>query len=180
MIPFDYQPRTRMVFGANAIDQLGALAAELGARRALVVSDSGIVSAGHAQHGLDSLRKADLVTCLFDGTRENPTTQEVDAGLQVARDFQPDLIVGLGGGSSLDCAKGINFVYSCGGRMQDYWGVGKATTQMLPMIAVPTTAGTGSEMQSFALIADAQTHQKMACGTKKPPAAWRFSIPDLR
>ena len=176
MNPFDYQPRTRMVFGANAIDQLGALAAELGARRALVVSDPGIVSAGHTQHGIESLRKSGLETCLFAGTRENPTTHEVNAGLQVAQDFRPDLLVGLGGGSSLDCAKGINFVYSCGGRMQDYWGVGKATADMLPMIAVPTTAGTGSEMQSFALISDAETHQKMACGDKR--AACRVAILD--
>lgn len=176
MIPFDYQPRTRMVFGADTIGQLGVLAAELGAWRALVVSDPGIVSAGHTQHGIDSLRKSGLATCLFDATCENPTTREVDAGLEVARDFRPDLLVGLGGGSSIDCAKGINFIYSCGGRMQDYWGVGKATADMLPMIAVPTTAGTGSEMQSFALISDADTHQKMACGDKR--AACRVAILD--
>ena len=73
-------------------------------------------------------------------------------------------IVGLGGGSAMDCAKGINFVLTGGGRMQDYWGVGLARGPMLPMVAVPTTAGTGSEAQSFALITDPQTHQKMACG----------------
>ena len=67
----------------------------------------------------------------------------------------------------MDCAKGINFVYSNGGTMRDYWGVGKATQEMVPMIAVPTTAGTGSESQSFALISDAETHVKMACGDKK-------------
>jgi alcohol dehydrogenase len=76
----------------------------------------------------------------------------------------------------MDCAKGINFLYSGGGRMQDYWGVGKALKPMLPMIAVPTTAGTGSESQSFALISDAQTHVKMACGDKK--ASFRVAILD--
>ena len=76
----------------------------------------------------------------------------------------------------MDCAKGINFLYSNGGRMQDYWGVGKATREMLPMIAVPTTAGTGSEAQSFALISDAETHVKMACGDKK--AACRVALLD--
>ena len=76
----------------------------------------------------------------------------------------------------MDCAKGINFLYSCGGRMQDYWGDGKATGPLLPMIAVPTTAGTGSETQSFALIADAETHVKMACGDKR--AAFRVAILD--
>ena len=76
----------------------------------------------------------------------------------------------------MDCAKGINFLYSCGGRMQDYWGEGKATGPLLPMIAVPTTAGTGSETQSYALIADAKTHVKMACGDKR--AAFRVAILD--
>jgi alcohol dehydrogenase len=176
MIPFDYQPRTRIVFGPDKVASLGALAGELGTRRALVVSDPGIVAAGHAQRGLDSLRKAGIETHLFDGVEENPTTANVDAGLQVARRHNIELVVGLGGGSSMDCAKGINFLFSGGGRMQDYWGVGKMTKEMLPMIAVPTTAGTGSEAQSFALISDAQTHVKMACGDKK--ASCRIAILD--
>jgi alcohol dehydrogenase len=176
MIPFDYQPRTRIVFGPNKIDDLGALAGELGARRVLLVSDPGIVQAGHAPRGLDSLRKAGIDTLLFDGVAENPTTDNVEAGVVAARRHDPELIVGLGGGSSMDCAKGINFVYSNGGSMRDYWGVGKATREMLPMIAVPTTAGTGSETQSFALISDAKTHVKMACGDKK--ASFRVALLD--
>jgi alcohol dehydrogenase len=174
--PFDFQPRTRIVFGAGQLDQLGSLAAELGVRRVLVVSDPGIVQAGHVGRGIESLQAASLQTLLFDGVAENPTTAHVAAGLAVAKDYQPDLIVGLGGGSSMDCAKGINFLYSCGGSMQDYWGVGKATADLLPMIAVPTTAGTGSEAQSFALISDAKTHVKMACGDKR--AAFRVALLD--
>jgi len=76
----------------------------------------------------------------------------------------------------MDCAKGMNFLYSCGGRMQDYWGEGKASGPLLPMMAVPTTAGTGSETQSYALIADAKTHSKMACGDKR--ASFRVAILD--
>ena len=176
MIPFDYQPRTRIVFGPDKIDALGALAGELGARRALVVSDPGIVAAGHAQRGLDSLSKAGISVQLFDGVAENPTTDNVEAGVAIARRHDPELIVGLGGGSSMDCAKGINFLVSNGGRMHDYWGVGKATRPMLPMIAVPTTSGTGSETQSFALISDGKTHVKMACGDKK--ASFRVALLD--
>jgi alcohol dehydrogenase len=176
MIPFDYQPRTRIVFGPDKIDSLGALAGELGARRALVVSDPGIVKVGHAERGLESLAKAGIEAQLYDGVEENPTTDNVDAGAALCRRYQPELIVGLGGGSSMDCAKGINFVYTGGGRMHDYWGVGKATSPMLPMIAVPTTAGTGSETQSFALISDAKTHAKMACGDKK--ASFRVALLD--
>jgi alcohol dehydrogenase len=176
MVPFDYQPRTRIVFGPDKVDTLGELAGELGARRALVVSDPGIIQAGHTQRGLDALKRAGIEAHLFDGVEENPTTANVAAGLQLAKRYDPELIIGLGGGSSMDCAKGINFLYSGGGRMQDYWGVGKMTKEMLPMIAVPTTAGTGSETQSFALISDEKTHVKMACGDKK--ASFRIAILD--
>lgn len=176
MTPFDFYPRTRIVFGPGKIDALGELAGELGARRVLVVSDPGIIAAGHTERGLTALRRAGIETHLFDGVAENPTTDNVEAGLALARRYDPELLVGLGGGSSMDCAKGINFLLTNGGRMHDYWGVGKATRPMLPMIAVPTTAGTGSETQSFALISDAKTHVKMACGDKK--ASFRVALLD--
>ena len=176
MTPFDFQLPTRIVFGPDKIETLGALAAELGARRAFVVSDSGVIAAGHMQRGVDALQQAGIATEHYDDVHENPTSDDVERGVRAAQDYRPDLLVAIGGGSSMDCAKGINFVYSCGGRMQDYWGVGKATGPMLPMIAVPTTAGTGSETQSFALISDSQTHVKMACGDKR--AACRIALLD--
>lgn len=183
MQSFDFHLRTRIVRGVGALAQLGELAAEVLAgsagdagRRVLLVSDPGIVAAGHVQRGIDSLTAAGLEVQLFDGAQENPTTDNIEQGLAVAKQFKPDLLVGLGGGSSMDCAKGVNFVYSGGGTMHDYHGVGKATKPMLPMIAVPTTSGTGSEMQSFALISDAKTHVKMACGDKK--ASCRVAILD--
>ncbi|QDU88302.1 1,3-propanediol dehydrogenase [Pirellulimonas nuda] len=176
MVSFDFHCPTRIVFGPGRVAELGALAKSIGGNRVLVVSDPGIEKAGHTQRGIEALVSEGFDAQVFDGLRENPTTDHVDAGLTVARDFRPELIVAIGGGSSMDCAKGINFLYSCGGRMQDYWGVGKATADLLPMIAVPTTAGTGSEAQSFALISDAQTHVKMACGDKR--AAFRIALLD--
>jgi len=173
---FDYHPRTRVVFGAGSLSRLGTLARENGARRILLVTDPGIVEAGHAPRAQQILEEAALEVILFDGVEENPTTRHVDAGLEVARENRVDFLVGLGGGSSMDCAKGINFVYTSGGTIKDYWGLGKAKKPMLPMIAVPTTGGTGSECQSFALIADPETHQKMACGDKK--AACRIALLD--
>lgn len=177
MTPFDFSLPTRIVFGAGVLSRLGELTASLpGVQRVLVVSDPGVVGAGHTPRAMETLHDAGLETALFDGVGENPTTEHVDAGLSVARDFRPQCIVGLGGGSSMDCAKGINFLYSCGGQMQDYWGVGKATADLLPMIAAPTTAGTGSETQSFALISDADSHAKMACGDRR--AAFRIALLD--
>ena len=174
---FELRAATRLVVGPGTIGRLGALARELGATRALVASDPGVVRAGHTAAGLASLAAAGIATAVFDRFGENPTTAHIDAGTALARDFAPDLLVGLGGGSSMDCAKGINFLLSCGGRMQDYRGRNTATGPMLPSIAVPTTAGTGSETQSFALITDAATGMKMACGD--PRAAFRVAILDV-
>ncbi len=165
-IGFDFQPRTRVIFGAGTVDRVGELARAIGTN-ALLVTDPGIVAAGHVERARRRLDAAGVSVTIFDRVRENPTTREVDECLEVARAVRPELIIGLGGGSSMDTAKGCNFILTNGGRMQDYWGVGKATKPMLPLIAVPTTAGTGSECQSFALIADEETHQKMACGDPK-------------
>lgn len=176
MKPFDFQPRTRIVFGSGSLARLGELARPLAKTRAMVVSDPGVIRAGHADRAADSLKEAGFEVRLFDGVHENPTTDDVEVGRAAAADFRPELLVAVGGGSSMDCAKGINFVFSNGGRMKDYWGVGKAAHPMLPMIAVPTTAGTGSETQSFALISDAETHVKMACGD--PKAAFAVAVLD--
>ncbi|TWT97073.1 1,3-propanediol dehydrogenase [Botrimarina colliarenosi] len=176
MPPFDFNCPTRIVFGPGRVAELGALTAGLGVRRAMLVSDPGIIQAGHTGRCVELLGAAGIEALVFDGVQENPTTDNVERGVEVAKEYQPDVIVAVGGGSSMDCSKGINFVHSCGGRMQDYWGVGKATGPMLPMVAVPTTSGTGSEAQSFALISDATTHTKMACGDKR--AAFRLAVLD--
>ncbi|MFM7206445.1 MAG: iron-containing alcohol dehydrogenase [Planctomycetaceae bacterium] len=176
-LSFTFSAPTRLIVGPGSIRRLGDLARELGATRVLVTSDPGIIEFGHTADGIESLHAAGLATEVFSGFAENPSSSEVEAGTAVARAFRPDLLVGLGGGSSMDCAKGINFLLSCGGRMRDYRGRGTATGPMLPSIAVPTTAGTGSETQSFALITDNETGMKMACGD--PRAAFRVAILDV-
>jgi alcohol dehydrogenase len=173
---FDYQPLTRVVFGAGTAARLGELVREYGGRRVLLVTDPGLEEAGHPQRALASLREAGLVAFVFDAVEVNPTDRHVQAGLKAARSHGIDFLVAVGGGSSMDCAKGINFLLTNGGRMADYRGFGKVTKPMLPSISVPTTAGTGSEAQSYALIADERTHMKMACGDRK--AAFRAAILD--
>ena len=176
MPPTPTSDRTQIVRGEGAIAQLGKLTRSLKAKKAFLVTDPGIVAAGHVDAALQSLKKFNIEVHVFDGAQENPTTANVEEGLKIAKDYDPDVLIGLGGGSSMDCAKGINFLISCGGKMQDYWGVGKATGPMLPLIAIPTTSGTGSEMQSFALISDKDSHIKMACGDKR--AAAKIAILD--
>lgn len=171
--------RTRVLFGSGVLSQIGRLVTEEGGTRVLLVSDPGIVRAGHVETARAAIQDAGVKALVFDDVEENPTTIHVERGVAFAREHDVDFIVGLGGGSSMDCAKGINFLLTNGGEMKDYWGVGKATRPMLPMIAVPTTSGTGSEAQSFALISDPETHQKMACGDPKAACRWALLDPDL-
>lgn len=176
---FDKQPRTRIVFGNGVVSRVGTLTAELGGRRALLVTDPGIVQAGHAQRVSRLLLEHIPDVAVFDQARENPDTRCVDECAAIAREFQPDVLIGLGGGSAMDTAKGCNFIFTNGGRMADYWGVGKAKLPMLPFVAIPTTAGTGSECQSAALIAESDTHLKMACLDTKAAARVAILDPEL-
>lgn len=176
---FAHAPGTQVVFGSGTVQRTGEFARSMGARRALVVTDRGIASAGHLDPVLTSLREAGLDAESFQGVVENPTTDTVDECVAAARESGADLLIGLGGGSSMDTAKGCNFILTNGGRMSDYHGTGKATKPMLPLIAIPTTAGTGSECQSYALISDAVTHVKMACGDRKAAARVAILDPEL-
>lgn len=173
---FEFQPMTRVLRGVGVLDRLGEVTAGLGGQRVLLVTDPGLEAAGHPQRALKSLEAAGLAVAVFDEVEENPTTRHVEKGLAVARRQNSQTIVAVGGGSAMDCAKGINFLFTNGGQMKDYWGVGKATHPMLPSVGVPTTGGTGSEAQSFALICDPESHLKMACGDKK--AAFRVALLD--
>jgi alcohol dehydrogenase len=179
MTLLDLNCSTLILHESGVLDQIGVYASSWNCCRALIVSDPGIVATGHPQRAIQYLQQAGIQTQLFTDVHENPTTDDVQRGVEIAQEFQPDLLIGLGGGSSMDCAKGINFLYCGGGQMQDYWGIGKATEPMLPMIAIPTTAGTGSETQSFALISDAKTHTKMACGDKKATCKLAILDPEL-
>ncbi|MDB5311475.1 MAG: dhaT 2 [Gemmataceae bacterium] len=165
-----------MVFEPGGLARLGGVVRDLGGRRVMLVTDPGLEHAGHPQRAETAVREAGLEVFTFDGVKENPTEREVAAGVVFARTHRVDSIVAVGGGSSMDCAKGINFLLTNGGRMADYKGFGKAAKPMLPSVGVPTTAGTGSEAQCYALITDEKTHLKMACGDKK--AAFRVSILD--
>lgn len=168
----------RVLTGNGSIDRLGALAKELGFSRTLLVADAGLVRAGHLEHAHASLEAAGVDALEFSEFGPNPDADMLEAGRRYAAGKGIDSIIGLGGGSSLDCAKGINFLLTQGGVIHDFQGYAKATKPMLPMIGVPTTAGTGSEAQSYAIISDPGTHRKMACGD--PKAAFRAVILDPR
>jgi alcohol dehydrogenase len=176
LIPIDFQSRTRVVFGEGALERLGEIARELQFGHTLLVADPGIVDAGYAARAAAALGAAGVAVTGFHDFDANPDSRMVEAGRAAAAAAQVDSLVAVGGGSSLDCAKGINFVLGGGGTMRDYRGYGKARGRLLPSIGVPTTAGTGSEAQSYAIVSDAETHAKMACGD--PGIAFRVVILD--
>jgi alcohol dehydrogenase len=173
---FDFRPRTRVVFGAGEFARLGEVARELGGTRCLLVADPGIVEAGYAPEAMRSLKARRMTVHGFHDFKPNPTSAMAEAGGAYAAQLGIDLIVAVGGGSSLDCAKAINFLLSNGGQMKDYWGYAKSSRPMLPMIAVPTTAGAGSEAQTSATLVDSETGARMACGDAK--ASFRVAILD--
>ncbi|MEE3061352.1 MAG: iron-containing alcohol dehydrogenase [Verrucomicrobiota bacterium] len=167
-----------VIFGSKCVEQLVTKVPSFG-KRALLVTDSGLTAAGHPKRVMKLLESAGVEVTLFDQSIENPTDSSVQACAEVAKHAEIELLVGLGGGSSMDTAKGCNFILTNGGSMADYWGVGKAKHTMLPLVAVPTTAGTGSECQSFALISDDRTHRKMACGDRKALPCLTVLDPEL-
>lgn len=176
MEPFEFQFRSRVIFGADSVGRVGELARDLGFRKTLLVADRGIVESGYTAAVMKHLQAAGVSVCAFHDFDVNPDSAMAETGRDAALALEVDSLIGLGGGSSMDCAKAINFLVTNGGAMQDYWGFGKASKPMLPMIGIPTTSGTGSEAQSYALISDPRTHVKMACGD--PKAIFRIVILD--
>lgn len=177
---FDYAARTRLVFGNGTLARLGELVRALGARRVWLVTDRGLAAAGHAARAEAALDDAGCARATYAEAEEDPDAPSVARCAEAARaafaGAGPELLVGLGGGSAIDTAKGAAMLLASGGRMQDYRGFGKPRAPLLPLVAVPTTAGTGSEVQSYALVSDEETGQKMACGAAD--AAPRVAVLD--
>lgn len=167
------------VVGRGTLSTLGTVARALGFRNTLLVVDPGLHASGIPARAEALLAGVGIHVRVFDAFGPNPDSDTIETGRAFAAPLALDSIVALGGGSALDTAKGINFLVTNGGRMQDYRGYGKAVTPLLPSVGIPTTAGTGSEAQSYCVIADAATHMKMACGD--PSAAFHAVIldPDL-
>jgi alcohol dehydrogenase len=157
----------RIIQGAGSVSGIGDAVKTCGGKRPLVVTDPGVELAGHADRVVEILNACGLSPAVFSDVHENPTSLDVGRCVEAAGAHDADVLIGLGGGSSMDTAKGCNFLLTNGGQMQDYRGKETAERPMLPFIAIPTTAGTGSECQRYALISDPESHQKMACGDPK-------------
>jgi alcohol dehydrogenase len=154
------------LFGDGSLELAGRYAANLGARRPLVVTDPGVAAAGWAAAVCTSLEAAGLEYTVFDRVTPNPREAEVMAGAEVYREQLCDAVVAVGGGSPMDCAKGIGIVVSNGGHVLEYEGVDRVDEPMPPMVCIPTTGGTASELSQFAIILDQPEQRKIAIISK--------------
>ncbi|MDQ2672191.1 MAG: iron-containing alcohol dehydrogenase, partial [Actinomycetota bacterium] len=160
---------TRMVHGPGAIGRLGEIVEELGVRRPLLVTDGGVVGAGLAEQALERLTDA----CVFDGVRPNPDVELIGRTSEVYREEGCDGLVALGGGSSMDTAKGVGVEIVHGGSIADYeYGKAPITRRIPPLVTVPTTAGTGSEVTLWAVITDHERRIKFNVGGTALIGAW--------
>ena len=158
------RPAPRLHTGAGSLDNLTQIAAALGSGSVWLVTDPGLMGHGYPERAQKILESAGYRVILISDVQENPDSLTVRRLADRLLADGPSLIVALGGGSALDTAKASNLLAFSGGQMVDYRGYGKAKGNLLPMVGIPTTTGTGSEAQSYAVIEERQSHLKMACG----------------
>lgn len=150
-----------MVFGLGSLAEAGFCAGRLGARRPFVVTDPGIIEAGWVDELLGHLAEVGLKPHVWAGVTPNPKDHEIEAAYRAYADYGGDVIIGIGGGSALDAAKGVAIVSGNGGSIRDYAGVDRAEQPIPPQLMIPTTAGTGSDVSQFCIVTDTANAVKM-------------------
>jgi alcohol dehydrogenase class IV len=153
-------PRLLLVT-AGAVRQIADVLTKFGLSRPLIVTDPFMVSSGHVNNCLDPLAKAGLTVAVFSDTVPDPTDTVIEAGVVALKKGDYDCLIGFGGGSPIDTAKAISILAAGGGKMRDYKAPFAADKGALPVIAIPTTAGTGSECTRFTVITDTEHDEKM-------------------
>ncbi len=157
---FAFTSPTRTVFGIGAVASVGEKAAPMG-RKALIVTDSTLAAGETVRRIVDSLKEKGVQSVILDNVVPNPLDEDVHEGVELYRQKGCDLIVAVGGGSSIDSGKAIGAIASNGGRTQNLLDADSVKKPLPPFIAIPTTAGTGSEGSIFAVITDSKTHEKL-------------------
>ncbi len=173
---WDLPPTGRVLFGVGVVARLPEAIAELGSSRAFVVTDPGLRSAGIVDRVVDLLTGAGIETTVYDAVPPNPGTEAVDRAVEAARGFGTCVVVAVGGGSSLDAAKAIALLATNRGSCRDYLGGLLPTEPGLPVVAVPTTAGTGAETNGFGVFEDPDARRKVYLGD--PTVRPRCSVLD--
>ena len=163
MSPWTFHSAGSLLFGRGVATQLGDVAGRLNAKRAFVVTDATLVRLGLVERVIGPLAAAGVAVEVFDGGVPEPPVEVVRAAATAARAFTPDVVVGVGGGSNLDVAKLVAAVVAHGGDPTDFVGEFRVPGPVTPLVCVPTTAGTGSEVSPAAVFTDTARHVKVSC-----------------
>ena len=165
MDPFSFSVPQNICFGWGMLGKLPDMARELGAKKAFIVSGPHLDKSGLVARCSESLAAAGIESGKFTETEANPSTETVERATEEFKKSGADVIVAFGGGSPLDVAKAVALLGKYGGKITEYEGVGKVPGPVVPMIAIPTTAGTGSEVTSFSVITDHSRNYKLTVGS---------------
>jgi len=177
--PFEYYSPTRIHYGIGALSQLPKLVCEQAIHRVLLVCDPGVIRAGVVERLGKVLGDAGIAYCQFSDIQSDPDVRSVRAGLDAAHAYGCDGIVGIGGGSVLDVAKAIGSMLSHQGDIRDYFGIDKMTHDAAPVICIPTTAGTGSEVTIWSVLSDSENTTKVNIGSYRNCARVALLDPEL-
>lgn len=176
---WNFHTAGRLLFGNGAIQQLGEVTARLKVQRAMLITDAGLVKAGAVSKAQKPLEDANITVSIFDGGEPEPSLDVVQLAVDASRDFNPDVIVGIGGGSNMDLAKSVALLLTHGGTIHNYLGVDKVSGPVLPLICIPTTAGTGSEVSSAVVLTDKANKVKVAAMSQYLRPAIALVDPEL-
>jgi len=176
---FSFALPTRIEFGPGAIECLPEEIKALGAKKPLIVTDKGVAASGILKKITDLLDKAGIKYDIFDDVAPNPRDENVHKGAEIARASNSDCLIAIGGGSPIDCAKGICVVATHGGEIISYRGVENIPGNTLPIIAVPTTSGSGSEITFSSVLTDLKTKTKFTLRSVKIAARVAICDPEL-
>ncbi|MFF2455368.1 iron-containing alcohol dehydrogenase [Peribacillus simplex] len=159
---FNFNIPTSIEFGAGKVKNIGKRAKELGGKKALLITDKGLAQTGILQKVTDSLDQEGVNYIVFDEITPNPKDVDCQRAYEQFKDEEIDLLIGLGGGSSMDTAKAIGTLLTHGGELRERYGVNLLDQEITPLICIPTTSGTGSEVTTGSVITDTVTKQKEA------------------
>ena len=171
-----FRTTKRILFGVGAVEKIGAEAQLLKGKKVLVITDSGVIQAGLLEGVEKSLQAANIPFALFDGVEPDPRIEVVEKSVEKAKKEGIDLIIGLGGGSSLDIAKVTSIMITNSGKIDGFFGIDLVPNPGIPVILVPTTAGTGSEVTPIAILSD--TKEKLKKGIVSPTLFPEVAIVD--
>ncbi len=178
-MPYDFFVKSDIVFGCGAIKRLPDILKEYNAKKVMLVYDGGVKAAGIADIVLAEMKKAGVEIVIFDGVIPNPTNEVVETAAKIAQDEKVDVFVAAGGGSSIDLTKAVNVLMTNPGPIGQYGGMNLVKNPLLPLIAIPTTAGTSSEITNVSALIDTEKVIKYVVIDNKIVASKVIADPDF-